>query len=169
MRGTDIPERPLGHGLPLRVLGAWALLLAVAPCGCSHARRPASRVYVISEDATGVGGSGARDCDTEHVECFDRCWNSAPPLSSIKKGSGKHHEYCTEECRKAYMDCIEEQHPRHDTERTALRFSSIDGAMDWLRNHKSEVAIGTVVIVAGVMFIVATGGAGALVLAPLAL
>ncbi|MCY1023033.1 hypothetical protein [Pyxidicoccus sp. MSG2] len=68
------------------------------------------------------------------------------------------------------MDCIEEEeHSRHDTERTALRFSSIDGALDWLRDHKSEVAIGTIVIVAGVTFMVATGGAGALVLAPLAL
>jgi hypothetical protein len=160
MRGTRIPDRRLV---------AWALLLAVAPCGCTHAQRPEHRVYVISEDAAGVGGSGTRDCDAEHVECFDKCWNSTPPLSSIKKGSGKHHEYCTEECRKAYMDCFEEEHSRHDTERTALRFSSIDGALDWLRDHKSEVAIGTVVIVAGVTFMVATGGAGALVLAPLAL
>ncbi|TNV66558.1 hypothetical protein FH620_05820 [Corallococcus exiguus] len=51
----------------------------------------------------------------------------------------------------------------------ALRFSNIDGALDWLRAHRTEVAIGTVVVVAGVAFVVATGGTGALVLAPLAL
>jgi hypothetical protein len=42
-------------------------------------------------------------------------------------------------------------------------------ALEWIREHKTEVAIGTVVIVAGVAFFVTTGGSGALVLAPLAL
>lgn len=68
------------------------------------------------------------------------------------------------------MDCIKEkelQAKRGGSE--TLQFSNIDRALDWLREHKTEVAIGTVVVVAGVAFIVATGGAGALVLAPLAL
>ncbi|RKI00015.1 hypothetical protein D7Y04_16350 [Corallococcus sp. AB038B] len=68
------------------------------------------------------------------------------------------------------MVCIngnEQQVQKNESE--ALRFSSIDGALDWLRAHSTEVAIGTVVVVAGVAFIVATGGTGALVLAPLAL
>ena len=52
---------------------------------------------------------------------------------------------------------------------TRLRFSDMDAALDWLRTHKAEVALGTVVVVAGVVFIVSTGGAGALILAPLAL
>jgi hypothetical protein len=138
--------------------------------GCSHVQRPERRVYVISDDATGVGGSGGRDCDAEHIECFDRCWNATPPLTSIKKGSGKHHEYCTEECRKEYMDCVKEQAQlARRSGGSALRFPSMDRALDWLREHKTEVAIGTVVVVAGVAFIVSTGGAGALVLAPLAL
>jgi hypothetical protein len=50
-----------------------------------------------------------------------------------------------------------------------LHFPDIDVALDWLRSHKAEVAIGTVVVVTGVAFVVATGGAGALILAPLAL
>lgn len=45
----------------------------------------------------------------------------------------------------------------------------MDDAIDWLRNHKAEVALGTVVIVAGVAFVLTTGGSGALILAPLAL
>lgn len=68
------------------------------------------------------------------------------------------------------MDCIEEkerQAQRGGSE--TLQFSSIDRALDWLKEHETEVAVGTVVVVAGVAFIVATGGAGALVLAPLAL
>ncbi|MBZ4370121.1 hypothetical protein [Corallococcus sp. AS-1-6] len=115
-----------------------------------------------------MGGAGGRDCDAEHVTCFDRCWNSAPPLTSIKWGSGKHHEYCTEECRARYMDCIEDVE-RASRKGSELRFSNLDGALDWLRTHRTEVAIGTVVVIAGVAFVVATGGSGALILAPLAL
>jgi len=50
-----------------------------------------------------------------------------------------------------------------------LNFPRVDDAIEWIRNHKAEVALGTVVIIAGVAFIVTTGGAGALILAPLAL
>jgi hypothetical protein len=149
-----------------------ALLTAVvmASAGCAHTQPPERKVYVISEEADGLGGSGGYDCDAEHVRCFDRCWNRAPPLTSIEKGSGKHHEYCTEECRKEYMECIEEQEQlEREGKKKELHFSSIDVALDWLRNHKTEVAIGTVVVVAGVAFVVATGGTGALILAPLAL
>jgi hypothetical protein len=45
----------------------------------------------------------------------------------------------------------------------------MDEALDWLKSHKTEVALGTVVIVAGVAFVLTTGGSGALILAPLAL
>jgi hypothetical protein len=50
-----------------------------------------------------------------------------------------------------------------------LKFSRVDDAIEWIRNHKTEVALGTVVIIAGVAFVITTGGAGALILAPLAL
>jgi len=146
---------------------ALALPFFVAVGGCAHAQRPERRVYVTSEDANGIGGSGGRNCDAEHIQCFDRCWNAVPPLTSIKRGSGKHHEYCTEECRKEYMDCLKEQQALRSEK--ALHFSSIDRALEWLKGHKIEVAIGTIVVVAGVAFIVATGGTGARILAPLAL
>lgn len=73
-----------------------------------------------------------------------------------------------EECRKQYMDCVKEQEAQRSGNKT-LRFSSIDKALEWLREHKAEVAVGTVVVVAGVAFVVATGGTGALLLVPLAL
>ncbi len=41
-------------------------------------------------------------------------------------------------------------------------------AMDWLKDHKTEVLAGSVVIVAGVAFVVSGGAAGAVVLIPLA-
>ncbi|EPX63543.1 hypothetical protein D187_005949 [Cystobacter fuscus DSM 2262] len=50
-----------------------------------------------------------------------------------------------------------------------MKFSHMDEAIDWIKNHKAEVAIGTVVIVAGVAFVLSTGGSGTLILAPLVL
>lgn len=50
-----------------------------------------------------------------------------------------------------------------------LEFMTADQAIEWLKLHKAEVALGTVVVIAGVAFILTTGGAGALVLIPLAL
>jgi hypothetical protein len=144
--------------------------LALVNLGCTHTQHPEHRIYVISEEPSGIGGSGGHDCDDEHIQCFDRCWNRSPPISSIKKGSGPHNEYCTKICREQYMECIEEQEQlEREKKNKKLQFSSIDSALDWLGNHKAEIAIGTVVVVAGVAFIVATGGSGALILAPLAL
>jgi len=137
--------------------------------GCASAQRPEPRIYVISEETPGTGGSGDDFCAELQIKCFDKCWNRAPPLTSIRRGSGKHHEYCTEECRKEFMDCMKEQERLEETGKKRLEFSNIDRALAWLRQHKTEVAIGTVVVVAGVVFIVATSGAGALLLVPLAL
>jgi hypothetical protein len=143
-------------------------VIAILIAGCAHTQQPERRVYVISEEASGIGGSGRGHCADEQIVCFDRCWNSRPPLTSIKKGSEKHHEYCTTKCLEEYMKCVQgEEHPSQEQKTGALRFSNIDSALAWLREHKTEVAIGTLVVVAGVTFVVATGGSGALVLAPL--
>lgn len=50
-----------------------------------------------------------------------------------------------------------------------LTFTSMGSALNWLGAHKTELIIGTVVVVAGVSFVIATGGSGALILAPAAL
>jgi hypothetical protein len=51
----------------------------------------------------------------------------------------------------------------------ALRFPAVDGAIDWLKEHRTELLVGTVVVIAGVTFVVASAGAGLLVLTPLVL
>jgi hypothetical protein len=63
------------------------------------------------------------------------------------------------------MECEKE----NEKKAKELKFSRIDDAVEWLRAHKAEVALGTVVIIAGVAFVITTGGSGALILAPLAL
>ncbi|RKH87554.1 hypothetical protein D7Y21_18640 [Corallococcus sp. AB045] len=50
-----------------------------------------------------------------------------------------------------------------------LEFENVRQAREWLLKHKSEVALGTLVIVGGTGFMLTIGAAGALILAPLAL
>jgi RHS repeat-associated protein len=54
-------------------------------------------------DALGL----ARDCDTEHIECFRACWNRRPPWPA-KKGKYGHYAYCESKCQAEYMECLAE-------------------------------------------------------------
>ncbi len=155
----------------------WIVLATVtflAGAGCSHARRPENPIYVISEDARGVGtapgtgGAGGRDCQAEHEECFRNCWRKSRPPYPHKHDEW-YYKRCTADCGNAYNDCLDEQEEESAERVGKLEFSSSDQAIEWLKDHKAEVALGTVVIIAGVAFIITTGGSGALILAPLAL
>jgi len=81
----------------------------------------------------------------------------------IPRGHPRHDQICRDNCRPAYEDCVEAQDAR------ALRFPAVSGAVEWLKEHRTELLVGTVVVIAGVVFVVASAGAGLLVLAPLAL
>lgn len=169
--------------LPVRPTRLAVLLVAVvtASFGCTHTQQPERKIYVISEDASGVGsdvesgtgGSGAESyCNELQKQCFRACWNRKPSISSIKKGSGMHHEQCTKVCREEFMRCNQEQEEleRQDSQKKELHFPTMDAALEWLKEHKTEVAVGTVVVVAGVVaapYVVAIAAGGALVLAPL--
>jgi hypothetical protein len=149
---------------------ALALLTATAllGAGCVHTQLSEPRTYLISEAPDGASSSCGDHCADEQIACFDRCWNSRPPLTSIRKGSEKHHEYCTTKCLDEYMRCVKEQEQREQSDqRMELHFPSMDAALSWLRGHKTEIAVGTIVVVAGGTFVIATGGSGALILAPL--
>jgi hypothetical protein len=147
--------------------------MAVAGFGCAHAQRPENQVHVISEDAHGVGtalgigGAGERDCQAEHEECFRVCWKKSRPPYPHKHDEW-YYKRCTSDCSKAYNECVDEQEEAGGRVRK-LEFSRVDHAIEWIRNHKAEVALGTIVIVAGAAFVITTGGSGALILAPLAL
>jgi len=49
----------------------------------------------------------------------------------------------------------------------ALR--SLPASVEWLKEHRTELLVGTVAVMAGVTFVVVSAGAGLVVLAPLAL
>lgn len=158
------------------------MAVAMATVGCAHTQQPERRVYVISEDASGVGsnlergtgGAGAEAyCSELQKQCFQKCWRRKPKHQSIVKHSENHHKHCSSECLKVFMKCLEEQEELERQEsrsqRQALHFPTVDAALDWLRAHKTEVALGTVVVVGGlsaVPYVIAILG-GALVLAPL--
>ncbi len=103
-----------------------------------------------------------RDCDKEQIECFRRCWKRKPP-SPIERGGPSHYAHCQNTCREAYMDCLKLN------ELHALEFKAMNDAIDWLKRHRQELLVGTIVIAAGVTFVVISAGAGVLVLAPLVL
>jgi hypothetical protein len=108
-----------------------------------------------------------RDCDQELQDCYQDCMRRplAPGYGHVKtprKGGGK-SEYCRDKCWQAYQDCVELQKLQ------PLEFTAVDGAVDWLkRNHKAILA-GSVVMIAGVVFVVVSAGAGLVVLAPIVL
>lgn len=130
--------------------------VVIAGLGCAHTQPPERQVHVISGDAGGVGanaGSGTGGagidsyCNELQKQCFDKCWRRKPGISSIKKHSGDHYKHCDGKCLNPTMDA----------------------ALGWLKEHKTEVVIGTVVIVGGMVaapYVIAIMG-GALVLAPL--
>lgn len=98
------------------------------------------------------------DCNDEQIECFDKCWNSKLPKNyeHIPKGGAQHHEYCTKKCRKGFMDCMK---------RAGLlkEFSAMDAALGWVKNHGKEI-LGTLVVIGSITYVVASGGAGVLIL-----
>lgn len=156
----------------MRAITVLVMVVTMVSLGCSHAQKPRAQVYVISEDAQGVGaklgtgGSGGRDCQAEHEECFRKCWQTRRPKYPHKH-DGWYYERCTADCREEFNRCEEEQEKEERSRVKKLEFSNIDQALEWLRAHKAEIALGMVVVVAGVAFIVATSGTGALILAPL--
>ncbi len=106
-----------------------------------------------------------RDCDAENRECIDKCMSR--PLargfghitSGNRKKGGK-EAYCAEQCMQPYLDCKELQ------ELKPHEFAAVDSAVDWLKNNRRSVLLGSVVLIAGVAFIAVSAGAGVLVLAP---
>lgn len=106
-----------------------------------------------------------RDCDEELKECMRECMSRSLPrgfghMTSGGRGKGGKEEYCNRRCMQPYLDCskLQELQPQE--------FTAIDNAVDWLKRHRKSILVGSVVVIAGVVFVVASAGAGLLVLAP---
>jgi hypothetical protein len=108
-------------------------------------------------------------CEEVWERCMRRCMSSPLPphaehyLSSRKSARAALEAYCSEECRGESDDC------RRKLKRQAaesLEFGAIDDAVDWLKRHKEEIAVGAAVIITGVVFYAVLSSGGILILAP---
>jgi hypothetical protein len=171
------PSRPAGP----RELSHFLLLIQETKDGrVIHSWRPASGLTIAEflstaagkDDretaAQGVAGRSVqaawnRDCEEERNTCEDNCMNSdlGPNWSHIKTRGAKLSE-CRNRCWRPYLDCCR----LRDLE--GERFHAIDDAVDWLKRHRTEVLVGTSIVIAGVAFVVIVDGTGGgiLVLAP---
>jgi hypothetical protein len=103
-----------------------------------------------------------RDCDQEQIDCFKRCWEQDPP-EGYRRHKREHYAYCQEECLRGYMECLKA------TRQYPLEFRGMNEAIDWLKRHRREIAVGGIIVAAGVAFVVVSAAGGVLILAPVVL
>ena len=162
----------------LEELHKLALVIQEGPDGqVVHAWRPAAEFQEalrnLPSAASGntllgpivlVGGR-RRDCDQEQIDCHRNCMRRKLPAPHdyIPRGDPRHNQICRDRCLALYLDCVDAEKAR------ALRFPAVDSAVEWLKEHRTKLLVGAVVVIAGVTFVVVSAGAGLFVLAPLAL
>jgi len=149
------------------------LVINEAPDGqLTHSWIPASNFdlskyhYGISHNhftGTIVPAAFNRDCEEERDRCEEMCMASLKGSNWTHATKGAKAQICRERCMPAYADCskLKEQ-------AEAVKFPTTDKAVDWLKRHREELLVGTVVVIAGVAFVVAVVGSGgvAVVLVP---
>ncbi len=115
-------------------------------------------------------------CDGRHDQCVKDCLKSSRPFAI---GYRKYMDtkaqpwriargwWCPSNCMEAAIECKKGR--GEWAENYAAEFDAIDPAIDWIKEHRTELVVGTVVIIAGVAFavVVAASGGSALALAPL--
>lgn len=129
------------------------------------------RAGISTVEGRVVSANWQRDCEAELQTCIRGCmgqdlgedWEHLVQPPSRKLG-GKHAE-CRRRCWPSYQDCLKQN---AEDAAKATRFSTVDLALDWLKQHREELLLGTVVVIAGVAFVVIGVGSagGALILAP---
>ena len=106
-----------------------------------------------------------RDCDEENRACIRECMSRPLPpgyghTTSGGRGRGGKAVYCNEKCMRPYLDCTKLQ------ELQPQEFTTVDKAVEWLKHHRASVLVGSIVIVAGVAFVVVSAGVGVVILVP---
>jgi hypothetical protein len=99
--------------------------------------------------------SRPRDCDAENRQCINDCMDRPLPrgyghITSNGTKGGK-EAYCRNQCWQPYLDCVELQKLRPQ------EFTSVDDAVDWLRRHREMGLEGSIIVIAGVAFVVLIG------------
>lgn len=156
--------------LQTRELSSLTLVIEEGPDGdVVHEWRPVSEVRMSGTTAPPMPivlvNGRRRDCDQEQIDCHRNCMKSklSAPLNYIPRGDPRHNQICRDRCLSFYMDCVDAEKTR------SQRFSAVDDAVAWLKEHQAQLLVGTVVVISGVTFVVVSAGAGLVVLAPLTL
>ncbi|NOK13137.1 hypothetical protein HNS30_29260 [Corallococcus exercitus] len=157
---------PSQEELPRRVL-----LLREAPDGSfTQEWRPAGEFdlarYVRAPEGRRIvrTARSVRDCDAENRECIQQCMSTPLPRGyghvRIPRGSGGKNDHCVKQCEPAYRDCLELEKLRPQ------ELSSTEALSDWASRHRESLLVGSVIVIAGVAFVVVSAGAGLIILAP---
>jgi hypothetical protein len=163
------------HAVPgptgARDLSRYVLLIERAPDGqVVHAWKPVKDVD-LSAHARLLHSRGSqerivqvaftRDCEQESEACEAMCRAGlkGPDWSHMKPGAK--WEHCVGVCRPAYLDC---NRLKEQAEREVVRFHAIDEAVDWAKRNSGKLLAGTVIVIAGVAFVVVVGASGGAVL-----
>jgi hypothetical protein len=115
-------------------------------------------------------------CEGRRLQCEQDCLTSSRPFLvdwrkyidiKVEPWRIARYWWCPRNCREGKEDCTKKRGQWY--EEYAPRFQAIEPAIDWLKEHRTELLVGTVVVIAGVAFtvVVVGSGGGALALAPL--
>jgi hypothetical protein len=115
-------------------------------------------------------------CEGRRIQCEQDCLTSSRPFlvdwrkyidTKAQPWRIARYWWCPSNCREGKEDCTKRRGKWYAE--YSPRFHAIGPAIDWLKAHRTELLVGTVVVIASVTFavVVAGSGGGALVLAPL--
>ncbi|WP_233166619.1 hypothetical protein [Archangium sp. Cb G35] len=120
-----------------------------------HAERTCGRIVLAA--------AHQRDCHAEFTDCIDTCMDR--PLSEDYAhitSAGAKRTHCTKGCWQPYRDCEDLKNLRPQ------EFSATTQAIDWLKRNRDEALVGSIVVVAGVAFLVAFPPGALIALVPVA-
>jgi hypothetical protein len=158
-------------------LSRLVLVIEEAPDGrVNHSWLPAEAFdlerYRYRPDAEGGAGrivfaaSQQIDCYAQYLECYQQCRQTPVPpdfnqyIYDFGPRAG-HDRYCSDKCMPQYTECLKAQGHR------AQAFTTVDGSVDWLKRNHESMLVGSLVVIAGVVFVTVSVGAGVVILAPL--
>jgi hypothetical protein len=157
-----------------RELGRYVLIVERAPDGQAvHSWKPVKdfdlTAYIHPAatrdfDERIIHVSFNRDCDEERIACEKMCVAGLQGENWTHMSTGAKKKHCIRVCMQPYLDC---SRLKELAEGGTVKFRAIDQAVDWVKQNREQLMVGTVVVIAGVAFVVVTGGSGGfLLLAP---
>jgi hypothetical protein len=154
-----------------RDLSKYVLVIERAPDGqVAHAWKPVQDfdVSAYSHLLHPRGSQGrilqatfTRDCEEERDACESRCLAGLRGRDWSHMRAGSKKEHCRQVCMQPYLDCCR---LKEQAERQVVEFHAIDEAVDWVKRNSEKLVLGTVVVIAGVAFVVVVGASGGVVL-----